>query len=256
MSTVHDRVYIITGGSQGFGLAMAERLVAAGARVGLIARREDRLQQAVSALGTDSAFGVPADIRDGSDIRQAFTTIKAHFGRLDGLINNAGIARAGTIEETPEDELRMQIDINVIGLVLCCQAAIPLLRGGDNPRIINIGSASANYREEMRHLGVYAASKMAVDRLTAELRDELKDDGIGVTLVIPGAAMTEFSVGWDQDRFTKALQAWSRHGDTMDQGMEPSDVAEAVVHCLAYKAGVAIDTLTVRPNKPVPKIKL
>jgi NAD(P)-dependent dehydrogenase (short-subunit alcohol dehydrogenase family) len=256
MSNLHDRVYIITGGSQGFGLAIAHRLVEAGARVGLIARREERLQQAVEALGLKNAFAVKADICRSAQVKQAFAAIHGHYGRLDGLINNAGIARAGTIEETPEDELRMQIDINIVGLVLCCQAAIPLIRASNNPRIINIGSASANYREEMRHLGIYAATKMAVDRLTAEMRDELKADGIGVTLVIPGAAMTEFSVGWDQDRFTKALRTWNEHGDTMDQGMEPSDVAEAVVHCLAYKQGVAVDTLTLRPNNPVPKIKL
>lgn len=253
MTDISEHVYIVTGGSQGFGLAIARALVSAGAKVGIIARRAERLTEAISALGKDNAYAVPCDITDSSQVKQAFVEIQAHYGRLDGLVNNAGVARPGTIEEIPEDELRMQVDINIVGPVLCCQAAIPLIRGGANPRIVNIGSASAHYREEIRHLGIYAATKIALDRLTAELRDEVKADGIGVSLVVPGAAMTDFSAGWDEQRLTKAVNAWQDQGSHMDIGMEPADVGEAVLHCLSRRPGVGVDVLTVRPNTPSPK---
>ncbi|MEH6549763.1 MAG: SDR family oxidoreductase [Pseudomonadales bacterium] len=255
MSNFKDHVYIITGGSQGFGFAIAQELVREGAKVGLIARSGDRLNEAVVTLGEDKAYAVVADIANGAQVKQAFAEIHQHFGRLDGLVNNAGVARPGTIEEIPEHEMRLQFDVNVIGLVLCCQAAIPLLRDSPNPRIVNIGSASARYREEIRHLGIYAATKIAVERLTAEMRDEIKADGIGVTLVVPGAAMTEFAAGWNEQRLRKAVGAWQEQGPNMDSGMEPHHVAEAVVHCLGYKPGVAIDELIVRPNSPTPKFQ-
>lgn len=253
MEVLANRVYIVTGGSQGFGLAIAKEIVSHGGRVGLVARSEGKLKSAVDDLGADKAFMAVADVRDSGEIQAAFKAVHGHYGQLDGLINNAGLARPGTIANIPEDELRLQFDINVIGLVLCCQAAVPLLEKSSNARIVNIGSASAIYREECRHLGIYAASKHAVDRITAEMRDELRGDGIGVSLVIPGNSPTDFAAGWDEERLMLAGKAWSDHGKFMDTGMETSDVGEAVVHCLSRRPGVGVDTLTVRPNIPTEK---
>lgn len=250
---LEQRVYIVTGGSQGFGLAICQELIKAGGRVGLVARSAAKIDEAVQQLGAEAAFGVAADVRDSSQIKTAFEAIYTHFGQVDGLINNAGVARPGMISEIPEDELRMQFEINCIGLVLCCQAAIPLIKDSHNGRIVNIGSASGPYREECRHLGIYAASKMAVDRLTAEMRDELRADKIGVSLVIPGAAHTDFASGWNEERLMNSVQAWAEHGKYMETGMQTSDVGEAVVHCVSRRPGVAVDSLTVRPNIPTEK---
>lgn len=249
-----ERVYVVTGGSQGFGLAIAGELLKAGARVALMARSEDKLEKAVSKLGEDNALAVVADVADHSQVNQAFNKIHTHFGRIDGLVNNAGVARPGQISEISESDLRLQFDVNVIGLVLCCQAAVPFLKNSDNPRIVNIGSASSIYREECRHVGIYAASKAAVDRLSAELRDELRADGIGVSVVIPGAAATDFASGWDEEKIRLCAAEWANYGKYMDTGMEPADVGEAVVHCVSRRPGVAVDTLTVRPNIPTEKV--
>ncbi|MFK7733815.1 MAG: SDR family oxidoreductase [Pseudomonadales bacterium] len=249
-----ERVYVVTGGSQGFGFAIASELINAGGRVGLLARSEDKLAAAVAKLGEEKAFPVVADVSDKSQIDEAFEKVHAHFGRIDGLVNNAGVARPGPISEISEDDLRLQFDVNVIGLVLCCQAARPFLKNSDNPRIVNIGSASSIYREECRHVGIYAASKAAVDRLSAELRDELRSEGIGVSVVIPGAAATDFTSGWDEEKIRLCAAEWADYGKYMDTGMEPADVGEAVVHCVSRRPGVAIDTLTVRPNVPTEKV--
>ena len=194
-----DRVYIVTGGSKGFGLATASVLVERGAYVGLISRDQAGLDQAVEKIGPKQAYGVAGDVTQRQDVSAAFERIKAHFGRCDGLINNAGMARPNAIENPVESEVLMQVQTNFLGTVFCCQAAIPLLRGGDNPRIITISSASAHHYDEMSHLSVYAATKAAVERFTRDLRIELQQDGIGVTCIRPGYAGTNFAEGWDME---------------------------------------------------------
>ncbi|MFT6276972.1 MAG: NAD(P)-dependent dehydrogenase (short-subunit alcohol dehydrogenase family), partial [Halioglobus sp.] len=132
-----DKVYAITGGSQGFGLAIARSLVAQGARVGLLSRDPVAAQEAVTSIGHNQSLAVKLDIGDPSAIPQALATVKRHFGQLNGLINNAGVARPNTVEKLIVDEVLLQLNTNFLGAVFCCQAAIPLLRGSDNPRIIN-----------------------------------------------------------------------------------------------------------------------
>jgi len=255
-SSLKDKVYVVTGGSRGFGLAIARHLIAEGARVGLVSRNQQGLDSAVAELGADRAFGRAMDVGRREDISAAFTDIKQHFGRLDGLVNNAGMARPGSVENLVEEEVLMQVNTNFLGTVFCCQAAIPLLRGTENARIVNISSASAWHYDEMHHLSIYAATKAAVERFTRDLRIELQHDGIGVTCIRPGAAWTDFSAGWDEGRLKAGIDSWQRSGPEMDAGMEPEHVAESVVHVLAYPAGVAVDLLEVRPNQPIPKLTL
>jgi len=250
---LQGKVYIVTGGSRGFGLAIAKNLVEQGARVGLLSRNPAGLDKAVVEIGSDHAVGISADVASREDISSAFDAIKTHFGRLDGLINNAGMARPNKVENLLEEEVMMQVNTNFVGTVLCCQAAIPLLRGGENPRIVNISSASAWHYDEISHLSIYAATKAAVERFTRDLRLELQHDGIGVTCVRPGGAITDFSEGWEPEAFTAALEGWKDMGAYMDMGMEASDVAGAVCYSLSQRPGVAVDLLEVRPNVPTSK---
>ncbi|MGI9292964.1 MAG: SDR family oxidoreductase, partial [Pseudomonadales bacterium] len=158
-----------------------------------------------------------------------------------------------TVEDLLEEEVASQINTNLTGTIFCCQAAVPLLRGAENPRIVNISSASAHHYDEMAHLSVYAATKAAVERFTRDLRRELQVDGIGVTVVRPGGAATNFASSWDEERFAEALQAWQAQGADMDMGMETQHVAAAVTYCLSCPSGVAVDLLEVRPNVRFPK---
>jgi NAD(P)-dependent dehydrogenase (short-subunit alcohol dehydrogenase family) len=255
-STLTEKVYIVTGGSRGFGLAIAKQLVAAGAKVGLLSRKPDELDKAVQELGTDVAIGVATDVASRADVNAAFDKVVQRYGRLDGLINNAGVARPSSVENLQEDEVLLQINTNFLGTVLCCQAAIPFLRRADNARIINISSASAWHYDEMLHLSVYAASKAAVERFTRDLRTELQADAIGVSCVRPGGAWTGIADDWDEDALKAGLTAWKKTGPTMDSGMSVEHVAEAVVSVLEYPAGVAVDLLEIRPNQPIPKLEL
>jgi NAD(P)-dependent dehydrogenase (short-subunit alcohol dehydrogenase family) len=250
------RSYIVTGGSRGFGLAIAESLIQEGARVGLIGRNAKSLDDAVAMLGANHAYSVAMDVSSREDIVTAFEQIKGHFGGLDGLVNNAGVARPGVMGELIEEEVAQQLNTNFMGTVFACQAVVPLIEDSDNPRIVNISSASAEHHDEMAHLSIYAASKAAVERFSRDLRRELQGKGIGVTILRPGAAMTEFAAGWDANRLQRALRAWHEHGPGMDTGMQPFHVGDAVAYCLRCPAGVSVDLLEIRPNNRVPKVQL
>ena len=250
---VKDKVYIVTGGSKGFGLAIAKCLVENGARVGLISRTQAGLDQAVADIGAEHAMGVAADVGKRADISAALETIRAHFGRLDGVVNNAGMATPNAIENLVEEEVIRQVQTNFLGTVFCSQAAIPLLRGSENPRIVNISSASAWHYDEISHLSIYASTKAAVERFTRDLRLEVQGDGIGVTCIRPGGAWTSFADGWDKTAFESALAAWKDAGSYMDMGMDVTHVGEAVLYALSQPPGVAVDLLEIRPNTPTSK---
>ena len=250
---LQDKVFIVTGGSRGFGLAIAKSLVARGARVGLLSRNQEGLDNAVREIGSDHAFGVTSNVAQREDITAAFTQIKQHFGRLDGLVNNAGMARPNKVENLIEQEVLMQVNTNFLGTVFCCQACIPLLRGADNPRIVNISSASAYHYDEMSHLSIYAATKAAVERFTRDLREELQADNIGVTCVRPGGAWTNFADAWDADALMAGMEAWRNEGVYMDTGMEAANVGDAVAYAVMQPPGVAVDLLEIRPNVLTPK---
>jgi NAD(P)-dependent dehydrogenase (short-subunit alcohol dehydrogenase family) len=254
--SIEGKVYIVTGASSGFGLAIARVLLARGAKVGLVGRTESALQQAAQDLGTENTCTAVGDVSSSDSIKQAFVKVKSHFGQLNGVINNAGMAKPGAIEHLKEDEVISQFNTNFLGVVFACQAAIPLLRGEDNPRLINISSASAWHYDEMVHLSIYAATKAAVERFTRDLRQEVQADGIAVTCLRPGAAGSNFSQSWDQETFAKALDAWHSTGPTMDVGMKAEHIGIAVADCLAYPPGVAVDLMEIRPNALMKKFTL
>ena len=247
------RVYIVTGGSRGFGLAIARHLVELGARVGLTGRTQASLDTARAALGEEHCFTAVADAADAAATQRAFADIKQHFGRLDGLVNNAGLARPNKVESLVEAEVVLQVNTNFLGTVFSCQAAIPLLRDSDNPRIINISSASAYHFDEMGHLSIYASTKAAVERFTRDLAMELYDDEIGVSCIRPGHADTEFAVGWDMEATMAGFEAWRAFGSYTREGMTVDDIAGAVAYTLAQPRGVAVDMMEIRPNRRIPK---
>ncbi|MEM9256906.1 MAG: SDR family oxidoreductase [Pseudomonadota bacterium] len=247
------RAYIVTGASRGFGLAITRELLAQGASVGLVSRGEAGLEAAMEILGNDQTLAVAADVGSRSAVEEAFHAIATHFGRLDGLVNNAGMARPNRVEKLIEDEVLQQVNTNFLGTVFGCQAAIPLLRSSDNPRIVNISSASAWHYDEIVHLSIYAATKAAVERFTRDLRVELQNDDIGVTCIRPGGAFTSFADEWDPERFADAMAGWREVGEFMDMGMQLEQVAEAVSYALGLAPGVAVDLLEIRPNLRTPK---
>lgn len=254
MSDLNNKIIAVTGGSKGFGLAMAEHLLSLGAKVAILSRGQESLDKAKEKLNSEQVFTHTLDVADSAAIKTAFAAINEHFGGLDALINNAGLARVGSTEELRDDEVRLQLDTNILGTVFCCREALPYLRQSENPRIINVSSASAYHQDEMAHLSIYAATKAAVERYSRDLRRELDAENIGVSILRPGGAMdTEFGFGFDFDLLKGALKQWQNQGPISYQGMSAEDVAAAAAYCLAAPPGVSIDLLEVRPNQRMQK---
>lgn len=255
MIELTNRVYVVTGASSGIGKAIAKYLLDAGAKVAMLARSLNKLESTIAEFNTDNAMAISCDVANSEQIKNAYEMTKSNFGAIHGIINNAGLARPGKIESLDETDITLQMNTNFLGTVLCCQHAIPYLKEADNPRIINISSASAHHYDEMSMLSIYASTKVAVERFTRDLRIECQEHNIAVTCIRPGAVMTDFASQWDFDKLTVAVEAWQDLGPFMDSGMEVEHVAKAVHDALTYPAGVAIDLLEVRPNTKTPKIK-
>ena len=250
-----DKVIVVTGASKGLGLATVKALLSRGAKVALLARGQKGLDRVINELksadttNNDRILAIATDVSDRAAVFNAFKQIQEHFGRLDGLVNNAGLAKPNKIEDIPEAELTLQVGTNFLGTVYCCQAAIPLLRKTGGGLIVNISSASVRNIHEMAQISIYAATKAAVDNFSLNLREELIRDNIGVTVVSPGASNTEFGFHWDMDKITQAMKAWREKGPWCEGTMDASCVGEAIAHCFTYPPGVTVDFMEVKPHQ-------
>jgi NAD(P)-dependent dehydrogenase (short-subunit alcohol dehydrogenase family) len=252
MQDLSGKAYIVTGASRGIGLATARVLADRGARVGMIARNREAIDAAAAGIG-EGALGLAVDVGERGPMLAAFEQAATFFGRLDGVINNAGATMVCRIEHLTEDAVMLQVKANFLGIVYGSQAAIPHLRRNGGGRIVNITSATARHPEEFPHLSIYAATKMAAERFTFELREEVKADNIGVTCFSPGTAETSFGAAASQEEAEAGFRKWLEMGPYGDGMMNPETVAEAIVNCLALPDGLAFDFVELRPNRPTPK---
>jgi NAD(P)-dependent dehydrogenase (short-subunit alcohol dehydrogenase family) len=253
-SYVKDQVIVITGASRGIGLGAAQALHARGAKVALIARDRARLDEAAAALGAGRVMAIAADVCNKAALVEAFAQVASRWGRIDGVVNNVGFQFARRIEATPEEEARKIVDLNLFSVLFGCQAAIPHLRKAGGGRIVNISSATVRHDNEFSHLGLYSASKAAVEHLSNDLRHELKADRIMVTVFSPGAVATGSIANFDPAAAGEAMQDWLTKGPKWDGVTQPEVVGEAIAACFELPPGVAVEFIEVRPNMPMPKM--
>ncbi len=190
MSVVNLRakVAIVTGASSGIGLAVARKLVAAGARVALVARTKATLEEAVRDLGDDRASAYPLDVKDFAALEALPTLVDEKYGGLDILVNNAGLNHRGSVMDHSAAELADVITTNLTAPVFLTRAAIPLLRSGGC--IVNVASLAGMV--PVPHEAAYSASKAGLRAFTRSLDDELGARGITACLVSPGPVDTGF----------------------------------------------------------------
>jgi NADP-dependent 3-hydroxy acid dehydrogenase YdfG len=190
---------IVTGASSGIGAATARLLHEAGAHPVLAARRAGRIEALGQELG--GALAVPTDITDAAAIRHLVETALDRHGRIDGLVNNAGVSLHTPLDQLDLDEFARVLGLNVISVVAMTQAVLPAMRAQGSGRIVNISSGTT--RAALPGVGAYAATKSAVNMLTSVARKELEGDRIAVSLVLPSITATEFAGG----RFQPGQQA-------------------------------------------------
>lgn len=183
---MNGRTVVITGASKGLGAAAARAFCERGARVALLARSTERLEAVVAELrgtgGTAEAW--PTDVRDWEQVDATFRGILQRWGRIDVLVNLAGIKREGAVEEVQQEAAVETLRVNYLGSLACCRAVLPAMRRQGDGHIINVSSVLGKRATPGR--SVYSASKAALNALTDALRMELAGTGIAVSLVCPG----------------------------------------------------------------------
>jgi NAD(P)-dependent dehydrogenase (short-subunit alcohol dehydrogenase family) len=190
--SLRDRVVLITGGSRGLGLVVARQICAAGGKVALIARDAEELGRAKADLArrgdAQNVFGVECDLLDGEQIRSAVRQIIDHFGKIDILINNAGIIEVGPLEHMTREDFERAMRLHFWAPFELITQIVPEMRRWGGGRIVNISSIGG--KVAVPHLAPYSASKFALTGLSDAVRAELARDNIYVTTVSPGMMRT------------------------------------------------------------------
>jgi NAD(P)-dependent dehydrogenase (short-subunit alcohol dehydrogenase family) len=234
-----DRTWFITGASRGFGRSFAQAALAAGDRVAATARDTSSLDELVAEHG-DAILPIELDVTDHDAAFAGVQKARDRFGRLDVVVNNAGYAVAGTIEELSEEQSRRQIDVNLFGALWVTQAALPILREQGSGWIVQVSSIGGLAAFPLT--GLYHASKWALEGFSETLRQEVEPFGIKVLLVEPSGFRTDWA-GASMDR-AEPIEAYQgidviaqRRASQQEQnnGSQPGNpdlAAQALLHTL------------------------
>ncbi len=225
-----SRVVLITGASAGIGAATARELARAGCRLALVARRKDRLEELALELKTrhnTDAFIHVADVEDPEQVRAMVESVARHFGRLDVLINNAGLLRMAPLLAMPLDDMEHLMDTNFWAVVHSIRAAAPVMARQGGGHIINVASGVS--RRGLPYMTVYAATKWALAGLTEGLRIELATENIRFTTVYPGTIDTDMPRNLDRSRLP------ANYPDHARSRVPAERVARAIVRAVRKK---------------------
>jgi len=242
------RVAAVTGASSGIGEATALALAQAGAAVALGARRVDRLEELAARIeaGGGQALAVECDVADEDSAHAFIAATVERFGRLDILVNNAGVMLLGPIEGADTDQWRRMIDVNVLGLLYCTQAALPHLRDSGSGHIVNVSSVAG--RTASAFVGVYNATKWAVTGFSEALRQEAAMSKIRVTCVEPGMVETELP---GHNTNPLVLETIENMKKEYGEVLEAQDIADAILHAVTAPPRVNVNEVLIRPTGQV-----
>lgn len=243
-------VALVTGASSGIGEATARSLAGQGAAVAVVARRKDRLDSLVGEIEKNGgrALAIETDVTDQQQAIAAVERTVEELGRLDTLINNAGVMLLGPIEDAPTEEWDRMISLNLQGLLYAAHAALPhLLRATEEgPRrvsdLVNISSVAG--RVARSGAGVYNMTKFGVGAFSESLRQEVTERHVRVSLVEPGAVATELP---DHLRDEIREQAMQRFAGM--ERLEAEDIADSIEYIVTRSRRVAVNELTIRPTQ-------
>ncbi|HUI88164.1 MAG TPA: SDR family NAD(P)-dependent oxidoreductase [Anaerolineales bacterium] len=216
---IADKVVIITGASAGIGLATARLASQKGAKVALVARSQDKLR-ALSREMPDS-LSVRADMTKPAEIRRMIAEVKEHFGRIDILINNAGQGYDAPVEKIRLKTFRHIFNLDVVGPLIAMQKVIPIMRRQKAGMIINVSSGTALMY--LPNMSPYSSLKRSLAAISLTAREELKDDGIVVSVIYPYITATDFEANTIHE--VKEEAAW---GEDDGGSFQPPDSAEHV----------------------------
>jgi NADP-dependent 3-hydroxy acid dehydrogenase YdfG len=242
---LEGRRAVVTGASSGIGEATALAFANAGATVSLAARRKDRLDDLAKRIesegGTAHAFEV--DVGDEAAARSFIEGAAEQMGGLDILVNNAGVMLLGPVEGGDTDEWRQMINVNVLGLLYCTQAALPLIRDSGGGNIVNISSVAG--RVAALGSGVYNFTKFGVVGFSEALRQEAMHSGIRVTVVEPGFVETELQ---GHNKNPVVVEAIEKMREQTGEVLQAEDIAAAIHYVVSQPPRVNIGEMLIRPT--------
>jgi 3-oxoacyl-[acyl-carrier protein] reductase len=233
MPNLTGKVAIVTGATKGIGLAIAERMVNEGMSVVVSARTESDVTTVAERLGAH-AMGVPCDVSDPDACQALVDTTIDRFGRLDVLVNNAGLGVFKPISELSVEEWQLQIDVNLGGVFYCSKAALPHLSASGDGFIVNIGSLAS--RNSFATGTGYNASKFGLLGLTEAMMLDVRYDDVRVSIVMPGSVNTPFN-----NNQMASERGWK---------LEADDCALAVMQLLEYPKEAHVSRVEMRPSQP------
>lgn len=239
------RVAVVTGASSGIGRATAVAFADAGAKVAALGRRQDRLKDLVSeieASGGD-AIALPGDVTDEAEATRLVEEAVAHYGRLDILLNAAGMTQVGRVEGAITADWREVHAVNFWAALYTSRAAIPTMKEQGGGDIVNI-SSTAGRRAAGPTFGPYSTSKFALTALNEGLRQEVGLAGIRVSIIEPGATNTEISHAIKDSKVREGTRAHL----SKDGAMQPEDVAASILFVVSLPGHVNVSQLLVRPT--------
>jgi len=241
-----DRVAVITGASSGIGEATAKALAGEGYAVVLAARREERINELAEEIrsGGAKALAVPTDVSDPAEAHALINTAKNELGSVDVLVNNAGVMLLGPILGADLEHWQRMVNVNVLGLMYCTHAALPIMHEQSSGHIVNVSSVAG--RVARMGSGAYNATKWGVGAFSESLRQEALNYNVRVTIVEPGFVDTELQGHNDLPMVVEALkQAKEEAGKVL----EAQDIANAIVYAVEQPEHVSINEVLVRPTK-------
>ncbi|TQS41903.1 SDR family oxidoreductase [Cryptosporangium phraense] len=243
-ATLKNTVALVTGASSGIGAATARRLAAEGAAVALVARRGDRLDELAATIG-DSALVVQADVTARDQAVGAVDRTIERFGRLDTVVNNAGIMLLGPALDASLDDWDRMVALNVQGLLYVTRAALPHLvrAAADSPRgvadLVNISSTAG--RVARPGSSVYNLTKTGLVAFSDAVRQELIGQRVRVSVVEPGTVDTELT-----DHLGDGIREAAQRQTSSIEAMRPEDVADAIAYIVTRERRVAVNEMLVR----------
>jgi NADP-dependent 3-hydroxy acid dehydrogenase YdfG len=243
---LEGRKAIVTGASSGIGEATALALAAEGATVSLGARRKDRLDSLVERIGGEggSAHAFEVDVTDESAASSFVESSVEALGGVDILINNAGVMLLGPVTGANTEEWRRMIEVNLLGLLYCTHAALPVMAEGGGGHIVNVSSVAG--RHATLGSAVYNMTKWGVTGFSEALRQEALHAGIRVTCIEPGFVETELQ-GHNENPMV--VEAMEKFREQIGELLEADDIARAVLFAVTQPDHVSVNEVLVRPTR-------
>src|SRR6185312_3376014 len=240
------RVIAVTGASSGIGEATALACAEAGAAVSLAARRTERIEELAKRIedGGGRALATTADVGEEEQARAFVQRTASELGRIDALVNNAGVMLLGPIAGAPTEEWRRMVHVNVFGVLYCTHAALPVMIEQGAGHIVNVSSVAGRFARAGS--GVYNLTKFGVGAFSESLRQELAPLGLRVTLIEPGAVATELP-----EHNRPEIQEVIRGVFKDVEPLRAEDIAAGILYAIAAPENVAVNELLIRPARQV-----